>query len=237
MNMSTGEMNAEQPNVLKENVNVLNTPSCSGLKKHVKIKITPEVVRPYPKVKPKETKTKREPGKSRIYTDTPEKQRLEEIENKKSLKIKKVVRKMYTSNEIVSTPKNTKKAPIKKPRPQEINLTSSESDISLNDNSDDDISDELEIIKDFDDDKLKNEDFVLVRFPVKHTMIHFVGQILSSVSDATYRVKFLRRKGLSTTFYFPNIEDITSVDSDDILAKLTTPLRSGTARTSSYFQF
>ncbi|KAK4887131.1 hypothetical protein RN001_003402 [Aquatica leii] len=54
--------------------------------------LSPEVVRPFPKVK-KETTTLRRPkvnqGKSRIYTESPEKRRVEEIEEAKIEKQKK----------------------------------------------------------------------------------------------------------------------------------------------------
>lgn len=51
--------------------------------------ITPEIIRPYPRVDRnalKKSKKGKLPGKSRIYTDTPEKNRLEEIEKAKQLK-------------------------------------------------------------------------------------------------------------------------------------------------------
>lgn len=66
-----------------------NTPSCSGQKvDNTKndTKITPELIRPFPKAIRKGTKRKRTPGISRIYTDTPEKNRLEEIEQEKGKK-------------------------------------------------------------------------------------------------------------------------------------------------------
>ncbi|KAG5880093.1 hypothetical protein JTB14_011596 [Gonioctena quinquepunctata] len=53
--------------------------------------ITPEIIRPYPKVDKnalKKSKKGKLPGKSRIYTDTPEKNRLEEIEKAKEMKNK-----------------------------------------------------------------------------------------------------------------------------------------------------
>lgn len=49
--------------------------------------ITPEVIRPYPRVDRnalKKSKKGKLPGKSRIYTDTPEKNRLEEVEKQKT---------------------------------------------------------------------------------------------------------------------------------------------------------
>lgn len=45
--------------------------------------ISPESIRPYPKFQKSVTKRKREVGKSRILTETPEKDRLEEKAMKK----------------------------------------------------------------------------------------------------------------------------------------------------------
>ncbi|KAK4882421.1 hypothetical protein RN001_005740 [Aquatica leii] len=75
--------------ILLSDITILqNTPSCSGYKNDIKhpTKVTPELVRPFPKAIRKETKTKRTPGTSRVYTDTPEKERLEQIENEKEKK-------------------------------------------------------------------------------------------------------------------------------------------------------
>ncbi|KAI4458115.1 hypothetical protein MML48_7g00007138 [Holotrichia oblita] len=49
-------------------------------------KITPAIVRPFPKIAERRKKGKREPGKSRIMTDTPERDRLEEKKMRKILK-------------------------------------------------------------------------------------------------------------------------------------------------------
>lgn len=83
----------EKASVRNDKINILSnirilpaTLSCSGYKKRVKI--TPESIRPFPKAIRKETKSKRTPGISRIYTDTPETERLEKIEQEKQNKRK-----------------------------------------------------------------------------------------------------------------------------------------------------
>ncbi|KAH0814052.1 hypothetical protein GEV33_008738 [Tenebrio molitor] len=54
------------------------------------IKLTPEMIRPFPKAKPRKVTNKgRKPGKTRILTETPEKEELERQENKKMLKTRK----------------------------------------------------------------------------------------------------------------------------------------------------
>ena len=213
-----------------------STASCSNKKRKQENKpyTTPEMVRPYPKATKAATTTKkRTPGMSRVYTDTPEKERLEEIENEKQKRKRKAV----TKN-VLGDSKNTKLKKTSKcsKRKSIESSSSSENDSFPDDNSSDDISDECNDIEEFDDENLDKGDFVLVRFPLKTKMIHYIGQILS-INNETLEVKFLRRKGLSNTFKFPDVEDISNVDKDDILSKLSTPLTSGTARTALCFKF
>ncbi|KAF5284816.1 hypothetical protein FQA39_LY04541 [Lamprigera yunnana] len=111
------------------------------------------------------------------------------------------------------------------------NSSSNESDaISFHDNSDEDLSDEFE---DVNRNDLNNGDFVLVKFNTKTKLIHFVGQILN-ISEETSKIRFLRRKRLSTTFYFLFIDDISEIANEDIMSKLKTPPKSGTTRTASF---
>lgn len=216
------------------------TPSCSktsvdNAKK--KIFITPEAVRPYPKAERKCKRIRKEPGKSRIYTDTPEKNRLEELEREKEIK-KQKCEEMKKRRAAMKNELGNKKI-LTKNKIKDKTDSSSESDVSMSvhDESSDDLSDELESLKELTNETLNPLDFVLVRFPVKNTMVHFVGQILAIDETGALRIKFLRRKGLSSTFYFPTIDDLSNIDADDIVAKLLLPSRSGTARTASYFTF
>lgn len=83
--------------------------------------LSPEVVRPFPKVK-KETKTLRRPkanqGKSRIYTESPEKRRVEEIEEAKIEKQKKKSEgqkgKLKQTSEDVNSPSTSDVVKMKK---------------------------------------------------------------------------------------------------------------------------
>lgn len=129
------------------------------------------------------------------------------------------------------------KQPIKKPKLEQNYSDSSfnDSDISLHDSSED-LSDEFKNIEELNEEKLSEGDFVLVRFGVRNTIIHFVGQILG-IKDNNTRIKFLRRKGLSTTFYFPDIDDIIEVNNKDIISKIIASSNTGTARTAAYFHF
>ena len=49
--------------------------------------LTPEQLRPFQKAGPRKNKLKRERGKSRIYTDSPEKNRLEEMVARKGMSL------------------------------------------------------------------------------------------------------------------------------------------------------
>lgn len=94
---------------------VMPMPSCSGINnnniRRIKLKITPESIKPYPKVVRKDVKSGRKPGLSRIYTDTPEKERLEEIEMQKQNK--KNNAKKHLFNENISKGKEIKRPPKK----------------------------------------------------------------------------------------------------------------------------
>ncbi|XP_047123036.1 uncharacterized protein LOC124806312 [Hydra vulgaris] len=84
---STSSMGLVTPEIV-ENITLPSTLSV-GL-------ITPEIIRPYPKANrngPKKKKKGKLPGKSRIYTDTPEKNRLLELEITKERKIQEQERK------------------------------------------------------------------------------------------------------------------------------------------------
>ncbi|KAK4871933.1 hypothetical protein RN001_016057 [Aquatica leii] len=150
-----------------------------------------------------ETKTKRTPGTSKLSTDTPEKERLKQIENEKNKK------KCFKRNIFTKLEKQVDNQPKKKRRTKiPSDSSSSESDgLSIYDNSDKEISDEMEDIEENCREDLNDGDFVLVRFKAKTKLVHFVRQILKYSKDTT-TLRFMRKKGLSTTFYFPAIDDI-----------------------------
>ena len=63
--------------------------------------LTPEQLRPFQKAVPRKNKSKRERGKSRIYTDSPEKNRLEEMVARKGMSL-------YHKENIKTVKKNNK---------------------------------------------------------------------------------------------------------------------------------
>lgn len=88
-----------------------------------------------------------------------------------------------------------------------------------------------------DEDILKENDYVLVKFPEKTTIIYYVGVITKPLHLNEFEVKFLRRKRPGYKFYFPDIDDIATVARSDIVLKLPHPNSAKTARTSSLVTF
>ncbi|KAF2904216.1 hypothetical protein ILUMI_01964 [Ignelater luminosus] len=128
----------------------------------------------------------------KVYTDSPENDRLEEMEREKENRKNK-----YPKPNLFN--KNVRKQPLEKVKFNQVysDFSSSVSNVSLRDNSDEDLSEEFEDIKKLNKEELSKGDFVLIRLKVKNAMVHFVGQILSILDEDTTKIKFLRRKGLS----------------------------------------
>ncbi|KAG5867740.1 hypothetical protein JTB14_010150 [Gonioctena quinquepunctata] len=53
---------------------------------------------------------------------------------------------------------------------------------------------------------IKVEDFVLIKFERKKSVIYYVAHILS-LDGSNFTISYLRRKGSTSTFVFPNTED------------------------------
>ena len=97
----------------------------------------------------------------------------------------------------------------------------------------------LEDIELPDANSLKENDFVLIKFATKNTVVMYVGQVLSRTvySDETiFEVKFMRReKPKSITFIFPIVEDISEVSFENVVGKLQNPVQhGGTARVARH---
>lgn len=213
--------------------------------------ITPEMICPYPKVfKKASTKKGRQPGRSRIYTDSPEKDRLQELQEAKEKKrmekekrnkakeIKQALS-LLSQTELRHKKKKTKMSKIR------TSSESSNSDISVSlkgssdssfnfDEENDHCLDETSIIL---PEKIKDGEFILIKFAKKKSVVHYVGRVISHYSLTEYKVSFLRKKPGSWTFVFPNIIDDATVDITDVILVLPNPPPSGTARTSTMFSF
>lgn len=200
------------------------------------VMLSPQDIRPYPKAGPRSGSAKgRKKGKSRILTETPEKARLEEERIKRQEKKRKPAK--HEQEKIKKVKKNVYKTFCDDIESDTQSDTPSES-MSLHDES----SDDLETFSDldsqeFDTRSLTINDFILVSFATKKSRVLFVGQIEAILKEG-FRVKFMRKRDETWKFYFPEKEDISEIDSEDIRLKLPTPsITGGTERSASVLSF
>lgn len=88
-----------------------------------------------------------------------------------------------------------------------------------------------------DDDEIQLNDFLLVKFPLKTNIIYYVGKVTEVINLHEYSLNFLRRKTPGYTFFYPVVEDISTVDRQNVVLKLPVPTSAKTARTSSLLSF
>lgn len=218
----------------------------------LKTALTPEAIRPYPTVvRSNKTNKGRRPGKSRIYTDTPEKKLIEEKHNEKQLKKleqERRARARQMKRSLVDfNLKEKKKAKVLESNESDCDG----SDISFQESSTSTIDeDETEhenfemnrsqLTVDVIPENIKDGSFILVRFPKKKSIIYYVGKVVSHYSETEFKISYLRKKpGYSWTFIFPNVEDIHTVYITDIEMILPEPKPPTfcTSRTSKLFTF
>lgn len=109
-----------------------------------------------------------------------------------------------------------------------------ESDDSLYEVEEEEHSDEEVAI---DDRDFRKDDFVLVKFFTESkSQVHYIGQILA-ILDHQYNIKFLRRRGMSNIFSYPNIDDIQDVGVENITGKVKETISSGSKRMRNCFAF
>lgn len=190
---------------------------------------TPECVRPLPRIEFQDStlgkRKKRQKGKSRILTDTPEKdivvKAMEEKAEKMKIKCERVAKK-----------RKLELAKLLKKEQSKVVVSDSESDISFEESSHQEICAEVNLAP----ENLAVNDFVLVEFTTKKTKIHYVGRIEKMESDEA-NVKFMRKQK-NETFVFPETDDTSMVNTDDILLKLPPPTILGcTYRAASSVSF
>ncbi|CAG9764577.1 unnamed protein product [Ceutorhynchus assimilis] len=143
-----------------------------------------------------------------------------ETEKKGKVKAEKKNGKLKRNNDHLSsdTTAEIKKAKIqriKKKVFEESSSSESENDIHLDDSGDNESFESLQ-----DDDEVNINSYILVKFLVKTASIYYVGIVVDNISDKKFKVKYLRRRGNSNKFYFPQIEDIETCEQSDIYAKL-----------------
>ncbi|GBP61757.1 hypothetical protein EVAR_31085_1 [Eumeta japonica] len=195
----------ETPNIINE-VELRNMPSTSqasdGINETLTTKscITPEVVRPYPKIiRTNSTRKGKGKSKSRIYTDTPEKQRIEELQRAKDeANLKKEQRKrakdLKTAQNLLGITVNPEKKPNKRRRTVSVQSDSSNSSANILLQESFDSSDSN--MESSDDDivntappaanDLHDGDYVItkvINVGKKNPYKHFVGKIVSRYPD------------------------------------------------------
>lgn len=187
--------------------------------------LTPEEVRPFPKAQPRKNQIFRKRGRTRILTDTPEKQEIETMQAK---------RKKYGKHTLQV--KQGKRKLFKKFSIPEESSASDTSSVELSKSDESDIPPEEDDL-DFSTSDLAIGDFILVKFKGKKMVIHYAARI-SAINGEEYEVSYLRRKGSSSKFVFPLEEDSSCITKDDVVLKLPPPqCHGGTQRTSSIFYF
>lgn len=211
--------------------------------------VTPEMVRPYPKIIRSENtgKQERERGKSGIYTESPEKTRLQMLADEKARKeelklIKKKAKELKTAKKLLGLSEPSKRKKQKMASNVVTDSDSTDASLKLTDTDDDAcILEQDEIEQDFDAPKPENikiGDFLLVKFEKKKSVAYYVAKVISKYGVSEYEVSYLRKRPRTYIFVFPNVEDRASVDFNDVVLVLPKPnFSKGTARTSSMFTF
>ena len=212
------------------------------------VPFSPVDIKPYPKAQARDdSKPTRKRAKSRIITDTPEKDILYAQHCKKTKKpklpAKSVLGRRPAQKKVACIPQ----AAGPSTRPLSVSESSSESGESmvLDDSSDDSIlsSDAIanESFDNFEASSLSPNDYVVVKFATKKQIAYYAGMILGLSDDAPdeFEIKFLTcSKKVSNRFTFPDEDDITDVPVKDIVKHLPKPSTSGgTARAKKTFIF
>jgi len=175
---------------------------------------SPEMIRPLPSTsKDSNIKTRhRKSIDSTIYTDTPEMKKArvkaETAQEKAALKEQR-----ERVKRAMKFDKRHKK--MKNPVPSMTPNKSDDSD-SIFEEVDDE---EFEFL--LDSDMINEGDFLLVQFPTKKTIVHFIGVVTGFFYNNEYKVKFLRKTSHSYCFSFPEVVDESSVERRDVIGRLT----------------
>lgn len=185
--------------------------------------VTPESVRPFPKApERKEVQKGRKRGTTKILTDTPEVNILEEQHNAKLRK-----------NNLKKSGKQCKRNILEESSDSDVeDFELQESDQSAMDCENESDIDTNELFT------LKENDFILVDFSTKKNKISYIGCIKKTLGSCEFEVKFLRRFGNSNKFFYPAEDDISDVERGSILRKLRRPYTNlGTSRTQATLKF
>lgn len=188
--------------------------------------MSPEVIRPYPKSAPRQN-TNRRKGKSCIFTSTPEMQVIKErekieIPKEKKKKVKRVILDSSSDEEQIDI---------------EYKDSSEGSYISDTEIGENVLEGENYVLP--SDIAIAIDDFVLVKFATKKSIVYYVAVVKNVLAGGyEYEVQYLRRRLPGWIFLFPAVNDVATVAREDISLKLPKPEEhKGTARTSDHMKF
>lgn len=196
--------------------------------------LTPELIRPFPKAaERKKTRRGRQPGKTRILTDTPEKREVEE-QKKKKQGSRPIIRK-----QLYSGTKSNKRNPRKKKQvsitdtsssedEQQMTLSDEDDDMTMQGLTSDMMIEEMDIAleNDIECGDIKEEDFVLVKLAGKKKILHYVAKVVKKI-DFVYEILYLVKTG-TNTFILRN-ETVYEIEEEEIICKLPPPIATGSS--------
>lgn len=202
------------------------TASCS--KEPDKEILTPEKILPFPKAAARIKKcVGRKSGKSRIITETPEKNQIEEQHLKKIRrtelkKLKTTKRKLKLSNKKDSSSDESSydEMALCKDSSSELDFT----------------SDDECCLVDTNNKIYQKGDFLLVKLKVenKEIFVHYIGRVIH-VTSSDLTLTYLRKSSKRNEFYFPNEEDKDTVSLAQIIRKLNPPKCQGSRKRKGKF--
>lgn len=237
----TGEFGSDSPTpTTQENLAKPSSSTCEVLMPSTSAQqtnrvFTPEMVRPFPKAAArKKTARGRQPGKTRILTDTPEKKLIEEQKRIKEKRKSVVNKKLFPGN------KKNIKNPTKKLKCQTKYDTSSEDENISFPSSDEDcdasmqqliqgvLDEEMEIAFEatIECGEIKPNDYILVKISGKKRILYYVAKVLKK-TDIVYEIQYLVKTGAKT--FILRDETPYEIDEEDVICKLPSPLTSGTS--------
>lgn len=221
--ISVNSIVINQPQLDENNTSIPNQSYSVAGPSTSKLLISPAIIRPHPKAAPRKSSNRGRPkGRSCILTDTPEKNRIEELKMAQSKKIKKV--------EFLGKKKKLLQSSSSESE-TEMNITSGESEYSSEDFDDENNQPETPSLE-----NINKGMFMIVQLRGKKSIKKFVAEVVD-ITNENFGVKYLKRVTGTEKFY--RAEDtIYDVAKEDVVLLLPTPLDIvGSTRQSQYITF
>lgn len=187
--------------------------------------VSPEQIRPFPKAPPRKTgPNRRRKAKTRILTDTPEKEEIEQSRSKVKIKpepkvVKIVKKKIYTESSSSDGEEDN-----------DVVLT------ELSSGNEEEFFEQLRNEQEEQDSLPRNRplakgDFLLVKVSGEKSFSHFVAEI-SELCDKGFIVRFYSKITGTTAArnFIPSDEVPSFVDSEDVVLELPPPTKVGTSK-------